>query len=220
MGQFLPRRLPPRPPRGEPVMTPEELRRQRALSVAPLAEERAARRALRREQWISEGAYLTWDEVLAGEPCRGCGEPVLRKHAPERSRAREMVEFQERHSGCATYKSAVEVGGIMHCGDCCPPLPLSPGAHFERSLKFSMMYAKRSTKHLRQWDLTLSCGHTIQRSADWQSSFEPAAYDWSPVYPCSTCGEERAIIVASKLGPGDSTPRTPTESGTRKTTTD
>jgi DNA repair exonuclease SbcCD ATPase subunit len=58
-----------------------EQREQRALSqarrVAEAAEEADRRWEERRQQWLREGAYLSWAEMEAGEPCRGCGQPLL-----------------------------------------------------------------------------------------------------------------------------------------------
>lgn len=58
-----------------------EQREQKALlqvhRAAQAAEEEDRRLAERQQQWQREGAYLTRAEMEAGEPCRGCGQPLL-----------------------------------------------------------------------------------------------------------------------------------------------
>jgi hypothetical protein len=48
-----------------------------ARREALAAEEYDRRLEDRRQQWYRDGAYLTWAELEAGEPCRGCGQPLL-----------------------------------------------------------------------------------------------------------------------------------------------
>jgi DNA repair exonuclease SbcCD ATPase subunit len=59
----------------------DEQREQRALSqarkAAEAAEEEDRRREERRQQWRREGTYMSRAEMEAGEPCRGCGQPLL-----------------------------------------------------------------------------------------------------------------------------------------------
>lgn len=59
----------------------DEQREQRAMlrarRAAEAAEEEDRRTEERRQQWLREGTYMTWDEIEAGEPCRGCGQPLL-----------------------------------------------------------------------------------------------------------------------------------------------
>lgn len=49
----------------------------RARRAAEAAEEEDRRTEERRQQWQREGTYMSWAEIEAGEPCRGCGQPLL-----------------------------------------------------------------------------------------------------------------------------------------------
>ena len=184
-------------------MTPPERDRRRAMDVAPLAEKLERRLQRRRKRWAETGAALTWSQVLAGERCRGCGQAVLREHARQKDLAKELATFLQRHADCHTYRSAVEVGGVPHCGDCCPPLPIRPAEFLKRQATFREMRKRSSTAHLRAWALTLSCGHVVERTADRRSPFRPASTPWAPVYPCPTCDEKRAIVEATEVGPAE-----------------
>lgn len=47
------------------------------LTTALKEEERALRKDARRGQWYEQDLYLTREQALAGEPCGGCGLPVI-----------------------------------------------------------------------------------------------------------------------------------------------
>jgi hypothetical protein len=63
-----------------PKMSEEDRQRAvlaRARKVALAAEEEDLRLEQRRQHWVRDGIYLSWAELEAGEPCRGCGQPIL-----------------------------------------------------------------------------------------------------------------------------------------------
>lgn len=82
----------------------------------------------------SDADRLTWEELVGGVPCQGCGQPILGDETSQRegepwAAYRERMtpiqeEFQLRHGG---HGSSWKVGGgPIHCSRCCPPHPLSP----------------------------------------------------------------------------------------------
>jgi hypothetical protein len=85
---------------------------------------------------------LTYEQMMAGEPCRGCGlELVTLGESPswvgkgtlyftdEEKAAYAAAEqaFEERHPCCHALRWSMEGSGISHCSRCCPPHPMSPG---------------------------------------------------------------------------------------------
>src|SRR2546428_712746 len=58
----------------------EDQRQQRAAKRAQKkaleAEAEDQRQRERSERWEREHTRLTWEEFVAGEPCRGCGQPM------------------------------------------------------------------------------------------------------------------------------------------------
>jgi hypothetical protein len=49
----------------------------RALAAALKEEEHAHRREAKQREWRDKGMFRTREEAAAGEPCRGCGLPVI-----------------------------------------------------------------------------------------------------------------------------------------------
>jgi hypothetical protein len=87
---------------------------------------------------------LTWEELVGGVPCQGCGQPILGDETSQRDRElwadyrerRKPIdeEFRLRHPD---HGLSWTVGsGPIHCSRCCPPPPLSPEqiAHISRIL--------------------------------------------------------------------------------------
>ena len=77
---------------------------------------------------------LTWEELVGGVPCQGCGQPILGNETSQRDREpwadyrerRKPIdeEFRLRHPD---HGLSWTVGsGSIHCSRCCPPPPLSP----------------------------------------------------------------------------------------------
>lgn len=87
------------------------------------------------QRWTDD-EQLTWEEFLAGEPCRACGrgfvggpewKPILQR-TPEEAAAweREEAAFRALHPGCPTFSWRYGSSGLTHCAQCCPRPPLSP----------------------------------------------------------------------------------------------
>ena len=108
----------------------------RARQEALAAEEDDRRLEERRQRWLREGMHLTSAEVAAGEPCRGCGEPLLDgigdwyplnqlSPADQAEYDRAEARFLERHRACRSHRWSLSGHRVTHCGYCCPPTPLS-----------------------------------------------------------------------------------------------
>jgi|GEM_PF-1440208 broad specificity phosphatase PhoE len=77
---------------------------------------------------------LTWDELVGGVPCHGCGQPILGGETSQRD-GESWVEYRERMKPIEEElrlrhpqhgSSWTAGGGPIHCSRCCPPPPLSP----------------------------------------------------------------------------------------------
>lgn len=190
-----------------PKMT-EEQRQQRALARARrealAAEEDDRRLEKRRQQWIEQGTYLTVAEI-AGEPCRGCGEPLLdglgdwpaplhMTPAQRRNCDDADASFRERHSGCRAHRWSMSANRTAHCGYCCPPPPLST-LQIER-IRQILSSVKTEKKDLIDWDLILTCEHIVRHSQHRdhdRHSFHVAE--------CPTCGVRRGVVATQRIGP-------------------
>jgi hypothetical protein len=198
-------------------MTAEEKqkRQQRRVEhVALAAEERSRQREERIAQWRDSDTYMSYEELRAGEPCRGCGQPILgdgtwedlprQRENPERREVRlaEDARFETQHADCATggLNWSMQGSPVRHCGACCPPPPLSPGQLATIANIFTN--AQRSPNpNLVRWALTLRCGHLVERTADQHHTYHPATGDYSSVFRCDVCSEERGVIAVERLGP-------------------
>ena len=84
---------------------------------------------------------LSYEQMTAGEPCRGCGQEVLpRGEAPswvgmgtlfftdEERTAHLAAEeaFKQRHPYCHALRWSMQGSSVTHCARCCPPPPMSP----------------------------------------------------------------------------------------------
>ncbi|QJS10799.1 hypothetical protein HKX69_15900 [Streptomyces argyrophyllae] len=187
----------------------EEQRQQRARAGARRkalqAEEDDRHQEEKREQWQREGMYLSREELIAGHPCRGCGEPILdglgnrppllRMTSEERAEYdAEEARYKERHGECRAHRWTVSGSRTQHCGHCCPPPPM--GEEQARAIAKILFNHKTDKRHLNDWDLTLTCDHTIRRT----QHRDHQRYSTS-VVQCPTCGERRGVIEAVLVGP-------------------
>lgn len=87
----------------------------RARRAAEAAEEDDRRLEERRQQWQRDGAYMSRAELEAGEPCRGCGQPLLdglgdwyplNQLTPGQGAEYDQVDalFRERHRDCRSHR--------------------------------------------------------------------------------------------------------------------
>ncbi|GLY96569.1 hypothetical protein [Actinoplanes sp. NBRC 103695] len=90
----------------------------------------------------AESDRLTYEQMVAGEPCRGCGQELLAGGEPpswvgkgslfytdDERAAHDAAEraFKQRHPFCHALRWRMQGSGVTHCARCCPPAPLSPG---------------------------------------------------------------------------------------------
>ncbi|MGA4540877.1 hypothetical protein ACPA54_12850 [Uniformispora flossi] len=194
-------------------LTEEQLCRRRlarARREALAAEEDERRMAERRAMWEREGMYQTREEFESGEPCRGCGEPLLDGHGariglvhmtPEQRAEHDAEEarFKERHGDCHAFRWTMEGSRTMHCGYCCPPHPMS--ARQWKAISRILDSGPKDPdrwKELDAWDLALTCNHVVQKTAHRSNDRYSAS-----VIDCPECGQKRGIVEQTRVGPAD-----------------
>lgn len=112
-------------------------------------------------------------ELEAGEHCRGCGLPLLDDlgNWPPLSQltAEQQAEYEhasaaflERHHGCRSHRWSLSGHRTEHCGYCCPPPPMS-GRQIEQISQI-LSSARMRKEDQDDWDLTLTCEHTVRRT--------------------------------------------------------
>ncbi|MGW5116484.1 hypothetical protein ACWEQ8_13805 [Streptomyces noursei] len=187
----------------------EEQRQQRARARARRealrAEEDDRRREEKREEWERDGTYLSREEFEAGHPCRGCGEPILdgrgdrppllRMTPEERAKHdAEEARYKERHGECRAIRWTVGGSRTQHCGHCCPSPPMSE-KQWEAIAEILFSH-KTDKRELDDWDLTLTCDHTVRKT----QHRDHQHYSTS-VVQCPTCGQRRGVVEAVRIGP-------------------
>jgi hypothetical protein len=179
----------------------------RARHTAETAEAEDRRLQDRREQWQREGAYMSRTELEEGEPCRGCGQPLLdglgswyplNQLTPEQRAEYDQADalFRERHRGCRSHRWNMSGHRTTHCGYCCPAPPMSDRQIEQIALILSS--APVRTQDLDAWDLTLTCGHIVRRTQHRDHDRYTAG-----VTDCPACGTRRGVVTAHRAGPAD-----------------
>lgn len=190
----------------------EEQKRQRAakraLRSALDAEADDRRRRERDERWKREGTRLSWAEYVAGEPCRGCGEPIqdglvdwyplMKLSESERHEYEEADRrFRERHADCRGGRWSISGSRVTHCCFCCPPPPVGP----KQMEKLARLFAswpsqEERQKDLHSWNLTLRCDHVVPYIQHRDNS-----YVSTRVVDCPECGDRRGVVSSERVGP-------------------
>ncbi len=120
------------------------------------------------EQRWTEEQRLTWEELVAGHPCKGCGRPVFGsfEHKPTMQRTpdeaalhdAEEAAFLALHPDCRTTRWTYGSTGLTHCSACCPPPPFGP-AQSERIARILVEIAegvaRRDADLARRWEAAL-----------------------------------------------------------------
>ncbi|MCP9207183.1 hypothetical protein [Streptomyces cucumeris] len=178
--------------------------RARARSAALEAEEDDRRREEKNEEWKREGTYLSREEFEAGHPCRGCGEPILDgrgnqppllRMTPEEQAEHDAEEarYKERHGECRAVRWTMSGSRTQHCGHCCPPPPISEK---QREVIAELLSHKTDKRELDDWDLILTCDHTVRRT-----QHRDHQHYSIPVARCPACGQRRGVVEAVHIGP-------------------
>ncbi|WP_158230839.1 hypothetical protein [Frankia sp. CcI49] len=188
----------------------EEEKARRALNrrrkAAVEAEERAIRDEDRQREWREKGMLLTYAEMRAGVPCRGCGLPILdglgsqpplMKMTESERQEYEIgeAEFRSRHADCHAFRWTVSGSRTQHCGYCCPPHPLSD-QQIDHLAKLFRGFGTPNPAELDTWRLSLTCEHI----ADVTQHSSNTTFSRS-VVRCEQCGQTRGIVDAEKLPP-------------------
>jgi hypothetical protein len=191
-------------------MMSDEQREQRALlrarRAAEAAEAEDRRTEERRQQWLRDGTYMSRAEIEAGEPCRGCGQPLLDglggwppllKLTPEQRAEYDRADaaFRERHAGCRAGSWSMSGHRTAHCFYCCPMPPLSDRQAEQVTQILSS--ARVRTEDLDAWDLTLTCDHVVRLTQHRDNGDRCG----TAVNDCPACGMRRGVVTARRVGP-------------------
>jgi len=175
----------------------------RRLSAALKEEAQAHRREAKQREWHEKDMYLTRDQAAAGEACRGCGLPVIDNlgswpalmHLTEGQRLDHdaaEARFRELHPDCHAYLWSMEGSRAMHCGLCCPPLPLSPTQIENISRIFKSV--TRREEELDVWAIALTCGHRVEHEVHYTNRH------WSgSTAHCTECGMTRGVVKSERI---------------------
>ncbi|MFE6025630.1 hypothetical protein [Streptomyces niveus] len=161
----------------------------------------------RRQQWRQKGMYLSPGELAAGHPCRSCGEPFrdglgswppLLQMTPEERTEHDATkaEYTKRHAECRAVHWTVRGSRTQHCSVCCPPPPM--GEEQTKAIAKILFSPMPEKRHLDDWDLTLTCDHTVRHTQHRDHQRYSTA-----VVACPTCGTRRGVVGAVHIGPSD-----------------
>jgi len=187
----------------------DEEKARRALTrrrkAAVEAEQRASRVEARQREWREKGMRLTYAEAVAGEPCRGCGRPIIDglgawpppqdRTEAERAAAEDAeAEFRRRHRECDAISWTVGGSRAVHCGYCCPPPPLSD-ATLRRVAAILGNVTRPDPAELDTWRMILTCDHLVEVTMH-RTVSQP-----SMTTRCEQCAQTRGVVEAEKLPP-------------------
>lgn len=111
----------------------EEQKRTRAQTRqrndALRAEQDALRHEAKRREWREQDMHLTRDQAAAGEPCRGCGLPLIDAlgswpplmYLSDQERIDHDAaesKYKELHRDCRAHRWSMEGSRTTHCGLC------------------------------------------------------------------------------------------------------
>ncbi|MCE7009977.1 hypothetical protein LWC34_45300 [Kibdelosporangium philippinense] len=188
----------------------EEEKARRALNrrrkAALEAEEDAIRWEEKQREWDANGTRLTWAELVARVPCRGCGLPVIDGRGgwpallamDDEQRAEYEAadaDFKERHADCRSHRWSMEGSATAHCGFCCPPPPLSEDQLAAVASVLTRVRPKDPAE-LDTWQLTLTCDHVIRKTQHHSHTYWSAS-----VATCPDCQRIRGIVTTERLPP-------------------
>lgn len=176
----------------------------RDLNKALEAEARAHRNEASRQRWIDEGMYLTQEEAAAGEPCRGCGLTVIDNLGnwpgtmllTDEQRVEyddAEARYREMHPDCESHRWSMAGSRTVHCGSCCPPLPI-PEKHLEELRRFLAALPPRREGELVRWARTLTCEHMVEVSVHY-SNGEPSLR----TERCVQCKLTRGVVTSERV---------------------
>lgn len=171
----------------------------RRLTAALKEEAQAHRREAKQRDWREKDMYLTRDQAAAGEPCRGCGLPVidnlggwppLMKLTDQEQQEYDaaQAQFRELHPECHESRWSTEGSRASHCFLCCPPIPISD-AQRETIRRLMGSFSPRREEELDIWTRTLTCGHKVEQSVHHANSGPSFSTQW-----CPECEITRGVV--------------------------
>lgn len=180
--------------------------KERQRSAALKAEGRAHRDEAKRREWREKDMYLTREQAAAGEPCRGCGLPVIDNRgswpATMNLTADERIEYdaararyKEMHATCDGFRWSMEGSRTTHCGYCCPPVPLAQSQI--EDLVHILKSSKPRDEDLDTWVRELTCGHQVEQRVHHTNQHPSFATE-----PCPECGITRGVVSSTKIKDG------------------
>lgn len=156
--------------------------------------------AKRREwrEWREKGTYLTGEQAAAGEPCRGCGLPVIDNLGnwpegmcltPEQKIEcdADQAKYKEMHPNCEAHRWSVSASRATHCGYCCPPIPMPPEQY--EDITRILLSSPRREEELDLCERTLTCGHDIEQNVHHSNQRLSFSTAW-----CADCEMARGVV--------------------------
>ena len=190
-------------------MTDEERERRaslRARRTAQAAEADDRRVEERRLQWQREGVYMTRAEIEAGEPCRGCGQPLLDglgDWGPLNNLTPDQRAEYDRAEGTKPRGTApgLPVAPLQPGRSPGPPLRVllpdaAPVGRASRPGRADPVLVRTRPEDLDDWDGVLTCGNTVRRT---QHRDHGERLSWR-VTERAACGQHRGVITAQRIG--------------------
>jgi hypothetical protein len=175
----------------------------RRMANALKEEARVHRDEAKRREWREKGMYLTREQAAAGEPCRGCGLPVIDNlgdwpgtmYLTDEQRViydADKARFHEMHPDCEAHRWSMAGSRATHCGHCCPPLPFSPEQY--KGIRQILAGWVRREDELDTWERTLTCGHKVEQSVHLSNREPSLATQW-----CPKCEITRGVVSSEKI---------------------
>lgn len=175
----------------------------RRTSVALTEEARYHRREAKHREWVEHGMHLTREQASAGEPCRGCGLPVIDNLGdwpptmhltPEERIEHETADAQFRglHPDCDAHRWSMSGSRATHCGLCCPPVPLSQ-EQVEHLGRLLAGVPEHHEDELDTWQRILTCGHRVERQVHHTNQSPSFSTEW-----CPACEQTRGVVTSEQ----------------------
>lgn len=176
----------------------------RRLTSAREEEARVHRAEAKRREWRENDMYLTREQAAAGEPCRGCGLPIVDDLGdwpgtmyltPEEGVEYDKAElhFRALHPDCNSHLWSMQGSRVTHCGLCCPPLPF-PDSVLDNLARVMASFPQRREEELDVWALVLTCGHQVERTMHYTNR------EWTTsTVPCAECDSTRGVVTSERV---------------------
>lgn len=176
----------------------------RQMTAALKEEARAHRIETRRKEWRDKDTYLTREQAAAGEPCRGCGLPVVDNLGdwggtmhltPDERVEYDAAEerYRQMHPDCDSHRWSMAGSRATHCGLCCPPIPISD-TQAEDIGRLLASFGKPRPEELDVWERTLTCGHHVEQSVHHTNRSPSFSTAW-----CPECEVTRGVVRSTRI---------------------